>query len=183
MLQDARYARRLLLKNKAFTSIAVLSLALGIGANTALFSVLDAVMLKALPVHRPEQLVLLHWLGGGEGMYQGFRGSTATDPATGLETSTSISYPAYERFREESRTLGSIFAFAMLGRLNVSVDGQAEMATVQAVSGSYFPTLGVSTGTGRTLTPEDEVAGAVPAAVISHRYWHRRFGGEQAAIG
>jgi len=182
MFQDLRYGVRMLLKSKAFTAVAVLSLALGIGANTALFSVVDAVMLKTLPVKDPEQLVLLRWLGG-KGVVRGFRGSTEKDAATGLDTSTSISYPAFERFRDQNQTLASVFAFAMLGQLNLNVDGQAEMALAQAVSGSYFPGLGVPASLGRMLTNEDEKAGAAPAAIISHRYWQRRFGGHPEVIG
>jgi predicted permease len=182
MFQDVRYGVRMLLRSKAFTTVAVLSLALGIGANTALFSVVDAVMLKALPVDHPEQLVLLRWVGGS-GIVLGFRGSTEKDMATGLKTSTSISYPAFERFRDQNQTLASIFAFAPLGQLNLNVDGQAEVARVQAVSGNYFSGLGVPARLGRTLTNEDEKAGAAPTAVISDRYFQRRFGGDGAVIG
>lgn len=181
IFQDVRYGVRMLLKSKAFTTVAVLSLALGIGSSTALFSVVDAVMLKTLPVSNPEQLILLRWVGG-KGVVRGFRGSTEKDPVTGLDTSTSISYPAFERFRDQSRTLDSLFAFAALGQLNVNVDGNAEMASVQAVSGSYFPSLGIS-ARGRVLTNADENAAAAPAVVISHRYWQRRFNGDAAAIG
>jgi len=181
IFQDVRYGVRMLLKSKAFTSVAVLSLALGIGASTAVFSVVDAVMLKTLPVSNPEQLILLRWVGG-KGVVRGFRGSTEKDPVTGLDTSTSISYPAFERFRDQSRTLDSLFAFAALGQLNVNIDGNAEMASVQAVSGSYFPGLGIS-ARGRVLTNADENAAAAPGVVISHRYWQRRFNGDAAAIG
>src|SRR5262245_20860170 len=181
VFQDVRFGVRMLLKSKAFTTVAVLSLALGIGASTALFSVLDAVMLKTLPVKQPEQLILLRWVGG-KGVVRGFRGSTEKDPVTGLDTSTSISYPAFERFRDQSRTLDSVFGFAELGDLNVNVEGNAEMASVQVVSGSYFPGLGIS-ARGRVLTYADENVAAAPAVVISHRYWQRRFNGDAAAIG
>src|SRR4030095_16589067 len=180
MFQDVRYGIRMLLKSKAFTTVAVLSLALGIGASTALFSVVDAVMLKTLPVSKPEELILLRW-AGGKGVVRGLRGKTENDPVTGLETSTSISYPAFERFRDQNQTLYSVFAFVPLGQLNVNVDGNAEMASVQAVSGSYFPGLGIS-ARGRVLTNADENAAAAPAVVISHRYWQRRFAGDAAVI-
>src|SRR5688572_18444840 len=182
MLQDLRYGFRMLVKNKSFTAVAVLSLALGIGANTALFSVMDAILLKSLPVSHPEQLVLMRWLGG-EGVIRGFRGSTESDPSTGLDTSTSISYPAFEQFRDQNQTLSSVFAFALLGQLTVNVEGQAELANVQAVSGSYFSGLGVTASMGRAITDEDEKAGAAPSAVISHWYWQRRFAGDPEIIG
>ncbi|MGH9755232.1 MAG: ABC transporter permease [Blastocatellia bacterium] len=159
MFQDLRYGMRMLLKSKGFTAVAALTLALGIGANTALFSVMDAVMLKTLPVHDPEQLVVFRWLGS-KGWYKGFRGSTDKDAATGLETTVSMSYPAFERLRDQNRTMASVFAFASLGQLNVNVDGQAEMARAQVVSVNYFAGLGVSASLGRALTTEDDRVGA-----------------------
>jgi predicted permease len=184
MFQDLRYGVRILFKSKGFTAVAALTLALGIGANTALFSVMDAVMLKTLPVRDPEQLVVLRCLGS-TGWYKSFIGSNPKDPATGLRTTTSMSYPAFERFRDQSQTIASVFAFASL-ELNLNVDGQAERASGQVVSGNYFSGLGVSTSfgaLGRALTAEDDKTTAAPAAVISHRYWQRRFGGDPAVIG
>jgi predicted permease len=180
--QDLRFAFRMMRKNPGFTLIAILTLALGIGANTALFSVVDAVLLRELPVSRPEQLVLFRWLGG-QRVVRGFLGVRETDAATGLQTSTSISYPAFERFRDQNQTLASVFAFASLGRLNLNADGQAELVHWQAVSGSYFAGLGVPPVLGRMLTNEDDKAGAEPAAVISYRYWQRRFNSDPAVIG
>src|SRR5262245_27681483 len=142
MFQDLRYGARMLLKNKGFSAVATLTLALGIGANTALFSVMDAVMLKTLPVRDPERLVVFRWLGVS-GWYKSFIGSNPKDPATGLRTTTSMSYPAYERFRDQSQTMASVFAFVSL-ELNLNVDGQAERASGQVVSENYFSGLGVS---------------------------------------
>jgi predicted permease len=182
MFQDLRFGMRMLLKNKGFTAVAALTLALGIGANTALFSVMDAVMLKTLPVRDPEQLVVLHCLGSGE-WYGDFIGSGDKDPATGLNSTTSMSYPAFERFRDQNQTMSSVFAFASLGVLNLNVDGQAETASGQVVSGNYFSGLGVSAFLGRALTTEDDKTTAAAAAIISHHYWQRRFGGDPAAVG
>ncbi len=181
--QDLRYAARMMVKSKAFTAVAVLSLALGIGANTALFSLIDAVLLKTLPVKKPNELVLFNWLGGPRGLSFGIRGSTITDPASGLRTSTSFSYLTFERFRDNNDTLADVFAFVSLSQLNVSVDGQPEIATGQYVSGGYYPGLGVRAAMGRTLTPEDDKAGAPPVAVITNRYWQRRFGQDPEALG
>jgi len=182
MFQDLRFGVRMLLKHKGFTLVAVLSLALGIGANAALFSVMDAVMLKTLPVRDPEQLVVLRWLGSA-GWYKGFMGSNDKDAATGLDITSSMSSAAFERFRDQNQTMTSVFAFASLGLLNLNIDGQAEMASGQVVSGNYFAGLGVTAAPGRTLTNEDDKPGAAPAAVINHRYWQRRFGGDPAAVG
>ncbi|MGH9851959.1 MAG: ABC transporter permease [Blastocatellia bacterium] len=182
LLQDLRFGMRMLMKQPGFTLIATLTLALGIGANTALFSVVDAVMLKTLPVRAPERLVLFRWLGS-KGWYKGFMGSNDKDAATGLQITSSMSYAAFERFRDQSQTMASVFAFASLGLLNLNVDGQAEMASGQVVSGNYFAGLGVSAALGRTLMTEDDRVGAAAAAVISHRYWQRRFGGDPAVVG
>lgn len=181
--QDLRYAGRMLLKSRAFTAIAVLSLALGIGANTALFSLVDAVLLKTLPVKKPNELVLFNWLGGPRGLSRGIMGSTKTDPATGMRTSTSFSYLTFERFRDNNDTLSDVFAFAPLHQLNVSVDGQPEIATGQFVSGGYHPGLGVRAMMGRTITSDDDKAGAPPVTVITHRYWQRRFGHDPDVVG
>ena len=181
--QDLRYAARMMVKSKAFAAVAVLSLALGIGANTALFSLIDAVLLKTLPVKKPNELVLFNWVGGPRGLSFGIRGSTKTDAASGLRTSTSFSYLTFERFRDNNDTLADVFAFVSLSQLNVSVDGQPEIATGQYVSGGYYPGLGVRAAMGRTLTPEDDKAGAAPVAVITNRYWQRRFGQDPEALG
>lgn len=181
--QDLRYGVRMLLRSRAFTAIAVLSLALGIGANTALFSLVDAVLLKTLPVKKPNELVLFNWLGGPRGLSRGIMGSTKTDPATGMRTSTSFSYLTFERFRDNNDTLSDVFAFAPLHQLNVSVDGQPEIATGQLVSGGYYPGLGVRATMGRTIAPDDDKAGAQPVAVITHRYWQHRFGQDPEAVG
>jgi predicted permease len=187
MFQDIRYGARMLLRSKAFTAVAVLSLALGIGANTALFSVVDAVMLKDLPVRQPEQLVLFRWLDGNlqglrMGVIESFSGSIDRDPTTGLQTSISISYPAFERFRDQNQTLASVFTFEPIS-LTLNAGGQAEMVDAQAVSGDYFTGLGVPVVLGRIITNEDDKPGAEPAAVISHRCWQRRFNSDPAAIG
>jgi len=181
--QDLRYGVRMLLRSRAFTAIAVLSLALGIGANTALFSLVDAVLLKTLPVKKPNELVLFSWLGGSRGLSRGIMGSTKTDPGTGMRTSTSFSYLTFECFRDNNDTLSDVFAFAPLHQLNVSVDGQPEIATGQLVSGGYYPGLGVRATMGRTIAPDDDKAGAQPVAVITHRYWQRRFGQDPEAVG
>jgi predicted permease len=183
MLQDLRYGLRLLRKSPAFTAVAVLSLALGIGANTAVFSVVDAVLLKMLPVEKPEQLVLFRWFSGDKTMVRSFYGSMDNDKKTGLSSSISFSYPAFEYLRDHNQALSDIFGFARLEQLNVNVDGQSEIAGGQVVTGGYFSGLGVPAILGRTVTDQDDKSGADPAAVISYGYWQRRFASNPSAVG
>ena len=183
MINDLRYAFRQLLKNPGFTAVAVLTLALGIGANTALFSLVDAVLLKMLPVRAPEELILFNWLSGPRGMATSIDGRITRDPATGLRTSTSFSYPAFERFRDHNQTLSQVFAFAPIEQLNVSVDGSADITGGQLVSGAYHEGLGVAAVRGRTLAVNDDQANAPPVAVISYRYWQRRFASDADVVG
>ena len=163
---DLRYALRTLRKNLGFTVVAVLTLALGIGANTAIFSLINALGLRPLPVQKPEELVLIM-------------------PANERNGDFGFSYPLYKAVRDENRTLAGAFVSAG-GPMNVSVDGQAELAPNGGgyVSGSYFSVLGVEAVAGRTFTPaEDKVPGQNPVAVISYRYWRRRFALSPSVIG
>lgn len=180
--QDLRYGVRMLLKQKSVTVIAVISLALGIGANTALFSVVDAMLLKMLPVKEPERLVLFRSIAPRGFSVGGYTGNSTTDPATGGRVMTSFPYQSYQRLSEQQSPLSEVFAFGSVG-LNVSADGQADVATGQAVSGNYFRGLGVQPLLGRLLTEADDKAGASPAAVISYRYWQKFFGGNSQIVG
>jgi predicted permease len=180
--QDLRYGLRMLRKNYGFTAIAVLSLALGIGANTALFSVVDAMLLKKLPAPEPDRLVMFESLVGKNFSYGGYNGSTHTDPTTGMEVGTSFPYQTFKRLREQESALSDIFAFGNAG-VNVNVNGQADVARAQIVSGNYHTGVGVQPFIGRTLTDSDDQPAASPAAVLSYRYWQKRFSGDPAAIG
>ena len=182
LLQDLRYGCRMLMKQKGLTAVALLSLALGIGANTALFSVVDAMLLKMLPVKDPEQLVLFKSVAPREFSVGGYNGSSNTDPNTGLRTMTSFAYQSYQRLREQQGPLSDVFAFGRVG-LNVIADGQADVANGQAVSGNYYSALGVRPAIGRMLTDDDDKAGAPPVAVLSYRYWEKRFGSSPAVVG
>src|SRR5215475_9460910 len=165
-LQDLRYGLRMLWKDKGFTAIALISLALGIGANTAIFSLVDTVLLKMLPVKNPEQLVILE------------RGDVPPGPMR------TLSRAFYEQALAQRETLAGVCTFDMTLRVNVAVDGQAEVAKAQRVTGGFFAVLGVNTLLGRTITEEDDkVPGAHPVVVISHRYWRRRFASDPAIVG
>jgi len=182
LAQDVRYGLRQLGRQPVFTAVAVLSLALGIGANTAIFSLIDAVLLKTLPVKNPDQLVLFNWVSGPEIPMEMLSGSMSiTDESA---SSTSFSYATFEQFRQNGEALSHLFAFAEIDRLNVGIDGQAELASGQVVSGNYYEALGVATVAGRAITgSDDRVAEADPVAVISYGYWQRRFGGDREAVG
>ena len=182
LLQDLRYGFRMLLKQKGLTAVALLSLALGIGANTALFSIIDAMLLKMLPVREPEQLVLLKSMAPQDFSTGSYNGSSNKDDATGQIVRTSFPYQTYQRLREQSGPLSDVFAFGNV-TLNVTADGQAEVASGHAVSGNYFTALGVQPAAGRLFTDEDDKPNATPVAVLGHRYWQKRFGGDTAVIG
>jgi len=147
--QDLRYGLHMLLKNPGFTAIAVLTLALGIGANTALFSVLDAVLLRKLPVKEPDQLVLFNSISNREFSPGGHNGSNQLDKVTGLITRSSFPYQTFQRMREARGALTDMVAFGSVS-VNVNAEGQADVAHGQAVSGNYFDVLGVPAFLGRT---------------------------------
>ncbi|MFL6207316.1 MAG: ABC transporter permease [Pyrinomonadaceae bacterium] len=180
--QDLRYGARMLLKAPSFTAIAVMSLALGIGANTALFSVVDAMLLKKLPVREPDRLVLFKSVASTNFSPGGYTGNTNLDES-GRRVRTSFPLQTYTLFRAQtSSVLSDVFAFGGV-TLNVSASGQADVARGQVVSGNYYTGLGVPALIGRTLTDDDDRAAAAPVAVLSHRYWQRRFGGDPTIVG
>ena len=179
MLNDIRYGLRILLKKPGFTFIAVLSLALGIGANTAIFSLLDAVMLKSLPVQEPQQLVLF---GNAKDM-----GLTNGFPSQSQDL---FSYPFYRQAQQRSDVFSGVagilsISWTVHGFVNAKDAGnEIEKIQVQPVSGSYFPVLGVNAALGRVLTEsDDQNPGGHPVAVVSHAWWQRRLGGDPAALG
>ena len=183
-VQDLRYGLRMLAKSPGFTSVIVLSLALGIGANTAIFSLIDAVMLKMLPVRQPEQLVLLNWVSKGHSyMIRGYDGSSYKDKM-GRDIGTSFSYPIYQSIRARNTAFSDVLGFADADQpLNVNAFGLSGLAKGEYVSGNYFSTLGVGAALGRTFVPADDNAGASPVAVISYAYWTSRFGGDPSTVG
>ena len=181
--QDLRYGFRQLRRSPGFAIAAVLTLAIGIGANAALFSVIDTLLLKSLPVPAPHELVLFNWLEGRKPMRLGMDGVRTTDAAAGRATSTSFSYPTFLRLRDANRTLTDLIAFYPLQQINVVTGGTAEVASGQYVSGNYFQGLRVNALLGRTITPDDDRPGAPPVATITHEYWTRRFGLDPAVVG
>ena len=166
LAQDIRYGLRIFRRNPGFTAVVVGTLALGIGANTAIFSLINAALLKMLPVRNPEQLVQF----------------TTNSPTMGINDA--FSYPTFKALREQSQVLSGVLAFRRMHDVDVEVNGKGGLANGQAVSGDYFLVLGVHAVLGRTFTREDEqAAGQNPVAVISYSYWRERFALDPAIIG
>jgi predicted permease len=180
---DLRYAFRTFGRSKGFTAAAIATLALGIGANTAVFSVVDALLLRKLPVKNAEELVVFDWLRTPDSMVARHLGYGRLGPAPGLGIRTSFSALTVERFREHTATLSEVFAFSPAGTLNIVADRQADTASGLFVTGSYFSGLGVPALLGRTLSASDDRPQAEPVAVISHRYWRRRFANDLSLVG
>src|ERR1700742_473923 len=186
--QDLRYGWRMMRKAPGFTAIAVLSLALGIGANTALFSLVDAVLLRTLPVKDPNQLVVFNWEAGTPFRLTGIRGIFIGGTKPGRRANSAFNAHVVDKMREEQSNdpnspLADFFTFSHLYGLTAIVDEQAEEADGQVVSGNYFSALGVPPLLGRTITDADDNPASAPVAVISHRYWQQRFGADPAVIG
>jgi predicted permease len=171
LFQDVRYGIRMLARSPGFTAVAVLTLALGIGANTAIFSLLDQVILRALPVKDPGRLVVV----------------SDAEYRSGWSTSDNhemvYSYPHYKEVRDEIPVFDGVIARAHVP-LSVASGGLAERAAGDVVSGNFFSVLGIGPAVGRVLLPEDDrVPGASPVAVLSYGYWQSRFGGDPGVVG
>jgi predicted permease len=171
--------------NAGFSAVAVLSLALGIGANTAIFSLVNAFLLRSLPVKNPDELVLFRNIEGVDGrMSRAGENNGSIDPGTRRNSSTSFSLLIFERFRASHGALSDVFAFAPLSRPNVLIDGLPEVnVSAQLVSGNYYAGLGVPARLGRTMTADDDRSSMAPVAVISYRFWDARFGRDPGVIG
>src|SRR5262245_36409397 len=168
MFQDIRFGLRLLVKHKSFTAVAVLSLALGVGANTAIFGLINTALLKSLPVKDPQELVFF-MVAGPQG------------------TGTGFSYPMVEMFNRNNHSLKGIIAASSVSRMRMTepgAAGQEELVQAERVSGNYFSELGVGAVAGRTITEDDDKpADALPLAVISYNFWKRRFGLDPGIVG
>ncbi len=171
LLQDLRYGLRMLRKNPGFTAVAVLSLGLGIGANTAIFQLLDAVRLRAIPVKDPQDLALVQLADR-----TGWRGSQASSyPA--------LTHPLWARFRDRQDAFSGVLAWANNG-FNLAPGGEVRLARGLFVSGDFFRVLEVPALLGRVFSAADDRPGCgLPGAVISRAFWQREFGGDPSAIG
>src|SRR5437763_11531044 len=173
LLQDLRYGLRMLAKNPGFTAVAVLTLALGIGANTAIFTLIDGLLLRSLPVQKPDELVLL-----GHGLDRGVVGEAQRG------SWELFSYAFYQHLHEHNRVFQDVCAFQSFEvGLSVRFGDTTSSAPGKLVSGNYFSLLGVRPLLVRLFTPEDDVAGAGPAAVISYRFWSEQVSQDAPVLG
>ena len=166
--KDIQFALRAFRKSPVFTAVALLSLALGIGANTAIFSLLDQVLLRLMPVRNPRQLVLLSTKGSVYGSNWG---------------SHALSFPMYQDFSAHDTVFSGMFC-RFPSQFSLGFNGTTERTDGELVSGTYFPVLGVGATIGRTFTPEDDrIPGGHPVAVLSYAYWQSRFAGDRSIVG
>ncbi|HEX7778898.1 MAG TPA: ABC transporter permease, partial [Vicinamibacterales bacterium] len=183
LLQDSRYAIRTLSKSQAFTATAVACLALGIGANTLLYSLTDAMLLRQLPVSDPQSLVRMTWRAPkGENHGTSRHDSNFRDSGTGY-TSGVFSYPAFELFERHDDIFSSVFAYQGTRQLSLTIHDQTAPATGEYVSGSYFRGLGVVPTAGRLLADDDDRVGAPLVVMITTALAESRLGGTDAAVG
>jgi predicted permease len=185
LVRDFGFVVRQLLKTPAWAAVVVSTLALGIGANTAVFSLVNDVLLRSLPVRAPGDLVLFRTIDGPGGRpSQAGENNGSIDPVTGRNASTSFALLTFERFRDHHPALSDVFAYAPFNQISLVIDGEPETLPLgQLVSGDYYGALGVSATLGRTMTPADDQPSAPPVAVISHRYWENRFGSDPKVLG
>jgi predicted permease len=173
LLQDIRYALRQLRKSPGFTLTVILTLALGIGANAAVFTLFDQVLLRMLPVERPKELVRFHWSGAFSGSMSSFGG----------DAQNYFSYPMYKDLRDKNQVFQGIAAADKTG-VGISWRNQAESKAAEVVTGNYFQLLGLKPAVGRLLTPQDDTAkNANPVLVLSYSYWKTRFAGARDVVG
>ncbi|PYV54902.1 MAG: ABC transporter permease, partial [Acidobacteria bacterium] len=171
VIEDLRYALRLLRKSPAFTIVAVLTLALGIGANTAIYTLLDQALLRHLPVKEPNRLVVLRFSGD----------DTGSTHARG-DSNLVFSYPIYRDLRDHNSVFSGLIATSW-AQVGVQWHNQPDLADAELVSGNYFDVLGLQPALGRLLVASDDVAeNGYPLAVIGFNYWQRRFGSDPKIV-
>ena len=183
LAQDLRYAFRAMAGNPLFTATAVLSLALGIGANTAIYSFMDAILMRALPVAHPEQLVVAEWQSARRSPVVKSINGSARRNGQGGTVSPNFPFSAYRILSADKDTFSTLFAYTYAQNYNVIAGGQAETAVGDFISGNYFSGLGVPPAAGRLLDDTDDRSGAASTLVLSYSYWQRRFHGDPSAVG
>ena len=184
--QDLRYALRSMRHNKSFTAIVVASLALGIGANTAIYSFMEAIVFRPLPVREPESLVVMKWRAKGYGLARSgmswSTGGSSFDKTTGTVSSI-FPYPALAVFQDRRDVLSTAFGYFSTTNLALTAHGETDPVNGQYVSGGYFDGMGVIAVAGRLVQPQDDNPDTSAVAVLSERYSRRRFGTPESAVG
>lgn len=182
--QDVRFSLRVLRKSPGFAAVVVLTLALGIGANTAIFSLVNAVLLQMIPVKHAEDLVVLQWSAHKfpESGMSSFGDCMSKGSAT-TASGCSLPYSFFQEIEKRNDVFANVTAFAGPANLDVAGNGQASIAHAELVTGSYFNTLGVPAAVGRTLNTADDQKGAAPVAVLDYGYWQSAFGGAPGVVG
>ena len=183
MLKDLRLGVRMLLQAKGWTAAIVVSLALGIGANTVLFNAANGLLLTKLAVSDPDSLVRFRYVGRNQMRTDVLIYGFTRSDAEGRPIEPTFSYPMYRAFVAQNRTLTDLFACAPLRAVSVMVGGQAEIATAFLSSGNYYRVLGARARLGRTIAPDDDRPTAAAVATLSHKYWMQRFGGSTDVVG
>jgi predicted permease len=181
-MNDIKFGIRQLIRSPGFTVVAVVSLALGIGANTAIFSLINSMLLKSLPVHNAHELRCIHWTSDTNLDNVTVSGSTESMPS-GQIRSNAFSHAAYQALRDHGSGLSDVFALSLAPRLTVIAQGTARTADGLTVSGNFFEGLGVNPLLGRTIAPQDDRSGAEPVAVLSYAGWQEHFAGDLDALG
>jgi predicted permease len=182
MLHDLKHAYRMLMQSKGWTLVVLLSLAIGIGATTALFTAVNGLLLQTVPVRDPHDLAILKWNGKND-MVRSSSDYGFSQPVNGQNVRSTFSYATYQQLKAANQTMTDLIAGTSLESFNFASNGTSEIATAFGVSGNYFKVLGVSAIIGRTIEDSDEQSGAEPVAVISHAFWQRRFGGDPSIVG
>ena len=186
LLQDIQFGLRMLRKSPGFATVAILTLALGIGANTAIFSLMDAVMLRALPVENPSQLMLLKWSARNAPNIHGYMNSGDCPlnvmPGAANPYGCSFSEPIFREIAQ-ANIFAATTAFANSGRLNLTGNGTATVINGQIVSGDFFRTMGLNAAAGRLFEAADDKPSAAAVAVLNYGYWQSAFGGSREVIG
>jgi predicted permease len=181
LIRDLRLAVRVLLSSKGWTAVVLVSLALGIGANTALFTAVNGMMLQTVRVTDPEQLVRFNWAGQNDMVRSssdyGYSGASGT-----RNVRSTFSFAIFQNLRAANTTLTDLAAGAPMGSLNVMINGDAQLASAYQASGNYFKVIGVPAAIGRVFDERDDAVSEAPVAVISDAYWKKRFAGEASVI-
>jgi predicted permease len=180
-VQDLRYALRMLAKSPGFATVAILTLALGVGANTAIFSVIDAVMLRSVPAEDPQRLVIFSWSSHHDPKLRNH--SDYGDCDNGGKSDCSFSVPFYEALRSQMATFSGVAAFAGPREVGFSGNGPATIERGEYVSGDYFSTVGAKAILGRPLGLADDAPTASPVIVLDYGFWQRAFGADPSAVG